>query len=67
MAEPGEKNRLILYEIRFMEKEKRRLTRIEWVLIIIVGLILLSLVLERLGVPIVSTSEDSELIQRPHQ
>jgi hypothetical protein len=51
----------------FMEDKKRRISRIEWVLIIIAGLIFLSLVLERLGVPIVSTSEDSELIQRPHQ
>jgi hypothetical protein len=50
-----------------MEEKKRRISRIEWVLIIIVGLIFLSLVLERLGVPIVSKSEDSELIQRPHQ
>lgn len=51
----------------FMEDKKRRISRIEWVLIIIAGLIFLSLVLERLGVPIVSTSEDSELIQRPHR
>ena len=50
-----------------MEEQKRRISRIEWVLIIIVGLILLSLVLDRMGVPIVSESEDSELIQRPHR
>lgn len=50
-----------------MEEKKRGISRIEWALIIIVGLIFLSLVLDRLGVPIVSNAEESEVIQRPHQ
>ncbi len=48
------------------KKKKRILTRFELILLIIALLIILSFALQRMGVDVIKKSEDSEIIQRPH-
>jgi hypothetical protein len=48
-------------------KKRRLLSRWDWLWLIIVGLIVLYVVMERLGMPIVSQSETEELLQHPHR
>lgn len=50
-----------------MTEKRRVLKRGEWILLLIALFILLTFALQKMGVPIVSTSEDSELIQKPHE
>lgn len=51
-----------------MTTEKRRvLKRGELILLLVALFILLTFVLQKMGVPIMSTTEDSELIQKPHE
>jgi hypothetical protein len=50
------------------EKPKRRLlSRWDWLWVIIAALILLYVLLERLGLPVVTESEQEELIEHPHR
>ena len=46
---------------------RRRITPLRLLLYILLGFILLSFVLQLLGVNIMSKTEDSEIIDRPHE
>ena len=46
-----------------MEKEKRKiLSRWEWIMLIIVGLIILNMLLGKMGIHIIDTKENTEMI-----
>ena len=47
-------------------KKKRLMSKFEWVLLIIAGLILLSIVLQKFGIHVMQKTEGTEMIDRPH-
>lgn len=49
------------------ESKRRLLSRWDWLWLIIVILIVLYVLAERLGMPVVSESEQEELIEHPHR
>jgi len=45
---------------------RKVISRFEWFVLIVIGVILLSIALQKCGVKVVNTKEDSQIIDRPH-
>ena len=46
---------------------KKVINRTEIILLLLVGFVLLSFGLQKCGLPIMNTTDDTELIQKPHK